>query len=98
MIAPGPTPSPRYLEDSSPGDLFRVRLVAFEFVPWSCWNLAVRVGDLLFYMEKRSDGILVARPDGERLLIPQACTRFIGVQALAGTPLADASGSARLEG
>jgi len=98
MIAPDPDSTPHYLENSASGDLLRVRLVPFEFVPWPCWHLKIRVGDLLLYFEKQADGVLVARPDGRQLLIPQDCTRFIGVQPLVGTSWTEANGSERLEG
>jgi len=74
--------SGRYLEQTAPGDLFRVRVVAFEFVPFSCSDLRIRVGDVLLHVASDPEGLVVAHLDGRRLRIPEACARFIGVHHL----------------
>ncbi len=79
-IVPGT--SGRYLEQTAPGDLFRVRVVAFEFVPFSCSDLRIRVGDVLRHVASDPEGFVVAHLDGRHLRIPEACARFIGVHRL----------------
>lgn len=74
--------SGRYLEQTVPGDLFRVRVVALEFVPFYCPDFRIRVGDVLLHVASDSEGLVVARLDGRRLRIPEACARFIGVHQL----------------
>jgi hypothetical protein len=94
MNTPRRTPSGRYLEDTEPGDLVRVRLVAFEFVPFSCWDLRILVGDLLLHLDSSSEEMVLAHSDGRRFRIPRECARFIGVQRLARAREDDQKGDA----
>lgn len=80
MIVPQGEGSTRYLVELEPGDLAQVRFVAFEFVRTEGWDLPIRPGEVLQLIEERSEGVIVARPDGSRIFVPQECARLIGVQ------------------
>jgi len=72
--------SPRYLVEATPGARIQVRMLALEFLPHSCWDLNIRMGDELRHVERQAGGILVERSNGERLLIPEDAAQFIGVR------------------
>lgn len=80
MIVPQEDGPARYLMELDPGDLVQVRFVAFEFVRSEGWDLPIRPGEVLQLIEERSDGVMVARPDGSRIFVPEDCARLIGVQ------------------
>lgn len=84
MIARAPEPSPRCLSDAEPGDLVRVRLIVFELVRSRCWDLPLREGDMLQYIDGGGRDITVARLDGTRVLVPYECARFVGIDLVAG--------------
>jgi hypothetical protein len=77
-----PNPRLRYLAEAAPGDRLQVRMLALEFLPHSVSHLRLRMGDELRHVERQPDGILVEKPNGERLLIPDTAVQFIGVRPL----------------
>ena len=81
---PRPTDSARSLADASPGDLVEVGVIAFDFVRAACWHLSIRSGETLQCVERRREGVLVARPDGARVRVPHDYARFIGIRRVHG--------------
>jgi hypothetical protein len=82
MIAPSEPRSSRSLADSSPGDLLKVRLIAFEFSSTPCWRIRLRAGDVIQCLDSDPEQTIVARANGEELTIPEGCARFITVDTL----------------
>lgn len=82
MTADNHVMPPRCLSDSEPGDLLQVRLIVFELVRSRCWDLTLREGDLLRYIEDVEAGVAVSTLDGTRVTVPHECARFIGVRLL----------------
>ena len=82
MMKRTPDPGFRYLDQAGPGDRFQVRMTALEFLPQSMSHLPLPMGDEFRHVERHPDGVVVERPNGERLLIPDSAIQFIGVRPL----------------
>lgn len=72
----------RTLADSSPGDLVRVELVRVGVTMPRCgWmDRHVRPGETLQCVDDGEAGLMLARSDGTRLMIPHDCARSVGVR------------------
>lgn len=82
MIAPSEPRSSRSLADSNPGDLLKVRLIAFEFASAPCWKIRLRAGDVIQCLDSDLERTIVARSNGDEVTIPEGCARFITVDTL----------------
>lgn len=67
------------LGDATHGDLLQVQDVAMESVPCAQILRLFRVGEVVQCLSAEADGVLVARGDGSRRLIPMDCARSVRV-------------------
>lgn len=84
------------LGDVTHGDLVQVQGLTMESVPCAQILHLFRIGEVVQCLSAEADGVLVARGDGSRRLIPMDCARSVRVLWYARYPVEDAHDETRV--